>query len=1035
MNLDLWSEEKLKENPYDVKLWYDYLELDVVKSSSLKNRYILYERALYVLPWSYKLWKSYLDCRVASLSLRRVTDKRVNITITIFERALEHLSKMPRIWLDYIHLLINSCKVTKTRKVFDRALQTLPITQHDKIWILYIKWSRKNEIPIQTIQLYNRYIQLMPSEIENFISFLESTQVCGWGLASKLLLRIVQDISWKSSKGTTKLELWLHLCDLCSNHPNECSKAIDVDTTIRQGISKYSNEVGKLWCRLASYYARLGAFEDARGIYAEAIGYDYECLYNSNTNISSNISNSSSIPTPKVSSVRDFSIVFDSMVRFEESLLTAKMNLLETLEDEPADDDSGNSDDEDDESDESVEDREKEKGELSSEIESIIARLEQIIDARSLLLSAVKIHISPHDCNEWRTLTKLYEPLGPAKMAAVVRQGLRTVDPMKVEGKLSSLYMLLTDIITSSSNNTGSDVEDARQIWRQSLQVQYNSGEEAARLACMWAEWEIMIALGSSTSDQKRQGLEKALALVQQMILRRKNNNNFTTMAGAKSNTISKNNIYEFTAAIPTPCHDLSYHVRLWQLYLDLSENVGTLATTRAAYDHSLDVKVATPSIVLSYATMLQDNHYYEDSFRVFQRGIDLFEGKFPHCDTIWRCYLEAFESRYQGSKLERLRDLYEQCIHDLPSEYCSNYYTRYALVEERYGLARHVISILERSLSHILLSEKFNMYRLLCSKIQKHFGITKSRPVYESAIAGLVDHEARQMCLDYAKLETKMGEIDRARAIYQHGSQFADPRLVTDYYSQWQVFEQAHGNEDTFRNMLRIKRSIEVANAQTNYLVEELRQKEQDKRKKKIHDRDDNDNDIERNEIQQPSKMSRTTNNGNSSGIAIEGFQRSVRDDRRTSDITATTSNNNNDPGTITTTTATTTTITTTSHPDDIDIDVDDGDEEDDDNIPAAAATATATAEPTVPSAVYGTLESLVTDMTNNSSSIHDDDGQGEESLVRVGAKDGFKSNLNNNDDHDNIADDDAKTNAASTSKSSRGRGRGRGKSGGRKK
>ena len=31
---------------------------------------------------------------------------------------------------------------------------------------------------------------------------------------------------------------------------------------------------------------------------------------------------------------------------------------------------------------------------------------------------------------------------------------------------------------------------------------------------------------------------------------------------------------------------------------------------------------------------------------------------------------------------------------------------------------------------------------------------------------------------MSYAQLETKLGEIDRARAIYSHGSQFSDPRV-----------------------------------------------------------------------------------------------------------------------------------------------------------------------------------------------------------------------------------------------------------------
>ena len=33
-------------------------------------------------------------------------------------------------------------------------------------------------------------------------------------------------------------------------------------------------------------------------------------------------------------------------------------------------------------------------------------------------------------------------------------------------------------------------------------------------------------------------------------------------------------------------------------------------------------------------------------------------------------------------------------------------------------------------------------------------------------------------MCQRYANLERKLGEVDRARAIYMHGSQEVDPKL-----------------------------------------------------------------------------------------------------------------------------------------------------------------------------------------------------------------------------------------------------------------
>lgn len=47
------------------------------------------------------------------------------------------------------------------------------------------------------------------------------------------------------------------------------------------------------------------------------------------------------------------------------------------------------------------------------------------------------------------------------------------------------------------------------------------------------------------------------------------------------------------------------------------------------------------------------------------------------------------------------------------------------------------------------------------------------------------------------------------ARAILRHGSQFADPKVSLKYWKFWHEFEVAHGNEDTFREMLRIKRTV----------------------------------------------------------------------------------------------------------------------------------------------------------------------------------------------------------------------------------
>lgn len=46
--------------------------------------------------------------------------------------------------------------------------------------------------------------------------------------------------------------------------------------------------------------------------------------------------------------------------------------------------------------------------------------------------------------------------------------------------------------------------------------------------------------------------------------------------------------------------------LRLWLLYVDLEESLGTLESTRAVYERILDLKIATPQIIINYAVLLE---------------------------------------------------------------------------------------------------------------------------------------------------------------------------------------------------------------------------------------------------------------------------------------------------------------------------------------------------------------------------------------------------------------------------------------------
>lgn len=112
-------------------------------------------------------------------------------------------------------------------------------------------------------------------------------------------------------------------------------------------------------------------------------------------------------------------------------------------------------------------------------------------------------------------------------------------------------------------------------------------------------------------------------------------------------------------------------------------------------------------------------------------------------------------------------------------------------------------------------------MFVFYVAKVASSFGLAATRPVYERAIEVLPDRQAAEMCLRFAQLEQKLGEIDRSRALFAHASQFCDPRTEKDFWAKWNAFEIEHGSEDTFREMLRIRRSVQAQfNTDTSYIA-----------------------------------------------------------------------------------------------------------------------------------------------------------------------------------------------------------------------
>lgn len=77
-----------------------------------------------------------------------------------------------------------------------------------------------------------------------------------------------------------------------------------------------------------------------------------------------------------------------------------------------------------------------------------------------------------------------------------------------------------------------------------------------------------------------------------------------------------------------------------------------------------------------------------------------------------------------------------------------------------------------------LLFITTLQIYNVYIRKAMDFYGVTKTRPIFESAIERLPEDRSREMSLHYAQMERNLGEVDRARAIYAHCSEICDPRV-----------------------------------------------------------------------------------------------------------------------------------------------------------------------------------------------------------------------------------------------------------------
>ncbi|GAA6057939.1 hypothetical protein JCM3770_004444 [Rhodotorula araucariae] len=840
----------------------------------------VYERALHHHPRSYPLWNAYLRARSAfvlgtpskPLKLgaprKRRGDDGVGRTMTewleagkgevddiedgerdyegewdgaldgvlgfdewrslaaAYERALMFLPQMPRLWLSYLTLFIHpSCPSalahTHARRTFDRALRTLPPSLHERIWHLYLTWASPSSpaapAAATIVHVWRRYLAQDPSPtsfyIHHVLLALDEPRPLEAAKRLLFLARATHTGDYKHPTGAagemkSAYQLVVEWLEVCEKYPDEVG--VDADESAHLRLEREQKEAqaaaaidGAVNGAAADADAKKGkATATLPALDAAALDptsparLDVDGLVRSHglalfgdqagrlwTGLATYWIKRGEFALARatfeealgaVVTLRDFTQVFDAYAEFEESYISGLMEAV-------ADADAADEDKQDDE----------------AELDERMQAFEELMDRRPFLVNEVLLRRNPNDVQEWEKRIALFGTDND-KVAETYTLATTTLNPRKAVGPFNLLWVHFAKFYEQGgvAGDAERDLASARKVFEKAVKTPFRRVDELAEVWCEWAEMEV-----------RNENYDEAIKVMQRAAAIPKN---------WKSISFHDENL--------PPQHRLFKSLKLWSFYVDLEESIGTVETTKAVYDRIFELKIANAQVVINYANFLEENEYWEESFKVYERGVDLFT--YPIAFEIWNAYLSKFMKRYGGSKLERARDLFEQALETCPPKYCKPLFLLYGQLEEEHGLAKRAMAVYDRATRAVEAKDRMEMFTYYIARATSSFGLPATRPIYERAIEALPDTQTAEMCLRFAALERKLGEIDRARAVYAHASQFCDPRTNPEFWAQWNAFEIETGSEDTFREYLRIKRAVQAAfNTESSYLSAKLAQ------------------------------------------------------------------------------------------------------------------------------------------------------------------------------------------------------------------
>ena len=749
------------QNPYNFKSWWDTLSSSKEAPFSIRKK--IYQVSLHYLPGSYKLWYHYLkEEREYVKSNYNIPNKHYEEVNRIHEQALIYMMKMPIIWMNYIQFMMEQNSITKTKIIFNKALQAIPITQHKKLWEIYIPWVESLiGCHKSKIEIFKRYIKFNPDYKEKFINYLIGIKE--FNLAIHLIIEILNEENFYSKENKSQYYYWILLCQIINNYPEDLNlgkynKDLNVDKVIRHGIKKYTDEVGNLWVTLANYYIKIGLIEKAREIFEEAL--------------------------EKILTPRDFSLIYNSYLNFEQEMM--KQNLfynndinndnyeltdnkenknlqsLELNELENALNELNIKESDDYKKEEKFKKEkllEKQSQDKSNLQKFNFIRVNNLIQRRPFLKNSTILRRNPNNVSEWLKRIELMKEKKDLNLIKnLYEECLNTIKINLAYGRLSEIYISYANFFEENNN-----IKKANEIYYKGCNLNFKNTEENVNMWCLWCEMNVR---------QKR--YLDAYHIIKFIC------------------TNNANKYYKYNK-----------NIKLWSLYVDLEMNLNQNNEKQIIYIYSkmIEYKIANIETIFNFIIYLESIKNYEKIYNIYEQSLDLF--RWPNSYDICICYLVDFINHYKSDKTEIFRDIIQNII--ILSGHLKIFYYIYAFYEEKYGLYNHCIDILKEASQNVKEEEKPEIHSVIIAKCAKFFGIGKVRLAFDDAMNNLEKSYVLEIGLKYISIEIKLKEINRARGIFKYLGKLFNPdnkEYKEEFWEMWDNFEKIYGDSITYQEM-----------------------------------------------------------------------------------------------------------------------------------------------------------------------------------------------------------------------------------------